>query len=52
MRELINRQREARMLTEAGARYHQRIARALEEIALASAELVSIRNDGVLRKAH
>jgi DNA-binding transcriptional LysR family regulator len=46
---LINRQREARILTEAGARYHQRIARALEEIALASAELFSLRNDGVLR---
>jgi LysR family glycine cleavage system transcriptional activator len=46
---LINRQREARILTEAGARYHQRIARALEEIALASAELIAIRNDGVLR---
>lgn len=46
---LINRQRQARILTEAGARYHQRIARALEEIALASAELISVRNDGVMR---
>ena len=46
---LINRQREARMLTQAGARYHQRITRALEEIAQASAEVLSIRNDRVLR---
>lgn len=46
---LINRQREARILTETGARYHQRITRALEEIAQASAELVAIRNDRVLR---
>ena len=46
---LINRQREARILTQTGARYHQRITRALEEIAQASAELISIRNDRVLR---
>jgi len=46
---LINRQREARILTETGARYHQRITRALEEIAQASAELTSIRNHRVLR---
>ncbi len=46
---LVNRQRETRLLTEAGARYHQRITRALEEIAQASAELISVRNDGVLR---
>jgi len=46
---LINRQRDARILTETGARYHQRITRALEEIAQASAELISIRNHRVLR---
>lgn len=46
---LINRQRDAQILTETGARYHQRITRALEEIAQASAELISIRNHGVLR---
>jgi DNA-binding transcriptional LysR family regulator len=46
---LINRQRDAQILTETGARYHQRITRALEEIAQASAELISIRNQGVLR---
>jgi DNA-binding transcriptional LysR family regulator len=46
---LINRQREGRTLTETGARYHQRITRALDEIAQASAELASIRNDRVLR---
>lgn len=41
---LINRQRQPRILTEAGARYHERITRALEEIAQASAELISVRN--------
>ncbi len=46
---LINRQREGRVLTDAGAQYHQRITRALDEIAQASAELISVRNDGVLR---
>jgi LysR family transcriptional regulator, glycine cleavage system transcriptional activator len=46
---LINRQRDAQILTETGARYHQRITRALEEIAQASAELISIRNHRVLR---
>src|ERR1051326_5324356 len=46
---LINRQRDAGILTETGARYHRRISRALEEIAQASAELTSISNDRVLR---
>jgi DNA-binding transcriptional LysR family regulator len=46
---LVNRQREGRVLTDAGARYHQRISGALEEIARASTELVSSRDNELLR---
>jgi len=46
---LVNRQREGGVLTGAGARYHQRISGALEEIAQATAELVSSQDNELLR---
>ena len=46
---LINRQRDGRVLTEAGAHFHKRISLALQEIAQASADLLVIRGNQLLR---
>jgi LysR family transcriptional regulator, glycine cleavage system transcriptional activator len=46
---LINRQRDGRVLTDAGAEFHRRISLALQEIAQASADLLVIRGSQLLR---
>ena len=46
---LINRQRDGRVLTDAGAQFHKRISLALQEIAQASADLLVIRGNHLLR---
>ena len=46
---LINRQRDGRVLTDAGAQFHKRISLALQEIAQASADLLVIRGNQLLR---
>jgi LysR family glycine cleavage system transcriptional activator len=46
---LINRQRDGRVLTDAGAQFHRRVSFALQEIAQASADLQIIRGNQSLR---
>jgi LysR family glycine cleavage system transcriptional activator len=46
---LINRQRDGRVLTDAGAQFHRRISFALQEIAQASADLLVMRGHQSLR---
>jgi DNA-binding transcriptional LysR family regulator len=46
---LVNRRRDGRLLTDAGAQFHKRISLALQEIAQASADLLVIRGNQLLR---